>query len=139
MATVAAFRVPDAPHALHGGVRQNTSTVSAIVRQCFDFLESHLCRGAKWGLEYHFYRPSLEKYSADQWLWDSSSHMIVWSHRNVTNAVLALRTLLQMQQVRKPLEPGRKPQRLFAYSALSYPGALCRRVASYRQMGGSRR
>jgi hypothetical protein len=76
-------------------------------------------------MPFHFYRPSQEKYSADQvtthslthshthslfllsltyllftvqWLWDSGAHMITWSNKNVTNAVLDLRTMLQMQQ-----------------------------------------
>ena len=35
--------------------------------------------GHKWGLPFHFYRPSLQKYGAYQWLWDSGSHQIVWS------------------------------------------------------------
>ena len=93
---------------------------AAILDQCYHYLESHLCEGEKWGKPYHFYKPSIEKYSADQWLWDSGAHMMyesyfdfpyynvltafclrsvsVWSHRNVTNSVLDLRTMLQMQR-----------------------------------------
>jgi hypothetical protein len=78
--------------------KQNTSTIEEIVNTCYSFLESHLCEGTKWGKSYHFYRPALEKYSPDQWLWDSGSHMIVWSHKNVTNSVLDLRTMLKLQQ-----------------------------------------
>jgi hypothetical protein len=78
--------------------KQNTSTVEEIVNTCYQFLESHLCEGKKWGKNYHFYRPALEKYSADQWLWDSGSHMIVWSHKNVTNSILDLRSMLHFQQ-----------------------------------------
>lgn len=63
-------------------------------------LDSHLVEGEKWGMKYHFYRPGLEKYGPDQWLWDSAFHMIAWSRLNVTNAVLDLRTMLQ-KQVRK--------------------------------------
>ena len=69
-----------------------------VLELCYTALEAHLCEGVKWGLPFRFYRPSLQKYSPDQWLWDSGSHMIVWSHRNTTNAVLDLRTMLQMQQ-----------------------------------------
>jgi hypothetical protein len=69
-----------------------------VLQLCYTALEEHLCEGVKWGLPFRFYRPSLQKYSPDQWLWDSGSHMIVWSHRNTTNAVLDLRTMLQMQQ-----------------------------------------
>jgi hypothetical protein len=87
---------------------QNTSTYSEILDTCYDFLESHLCSGHKWGKPFHFYRPSLEKYSPDQWLWDSGSHMIVWSHRNVTNSILDLRTMLSMQR-----EDGRIPEEIF--------------------------
>mgnify|MGYP001600702758 FL=1 len=76
---------------------KNTSTVPAIVKAAYEYLESHLMTGARWGMPYHFYRPSLTKYSATQWLWDSGSHMITWSHRNVTNAILDLRTMLQLQ------------------------------------------
>jgi len=81
---------------------------SSIVNQCYNYLESHLCEGTKWNLSYHFYRPSIEKYSADQWLWDSGAHMIVWSHRNVTNSILDLRTMLQFQQ-----KDGRIPEEIF--------------------------
>lgn len=31
------------------------------------FLLSHQMIGTKWGLPYHFYRPSLQKYGPDQW------------------------------------------------------------------------
>ena len=87
---------------------QNTSTIEGILQTCYEFLESHLCEGEKWGKPFHFYRPALEKYSADQWLWDSGSHMIVWSHRNVTNSILDLRTMLQFQQ-----PDGRIPEEIF--------------------------
>ncbi len=45
---------------------QNTSTIAGILDTCYSFLESHLCQGEKWKLPFHFYRPSIEKYSADQ-------------------------------------------------------------------------
>jgi hypothetical protein len=79
-------------------LRSNPTTISEILDSCYSYLESHLCEGRKWGKSFHFYRPSIEKYSADQFLWDSGSHMIVWSHRNVTNSILDLRTMLQFQQ-----------------------------------------
>ena len=69
-----------------------------ILDQCYSYLDSHLCEGVKWDMPFHFYRPSIEKYSADQWLWDSGAHMIVWSHRNLSNSVLDLRTMLQWQR-----------------------------------------
>ncbi len=69
-----------------------------VLRQCYDALEANLCQGTKWGVPFRFYRPSLQKYSPDQWLWDSGAHMIVWSHRNVSNSVEELRTLLRMQR-----------------------------------------
>lgn len=99
---------------------QNTSTPAAIVRQAHEFLSSHLVEGQRcWQgpdrptnvttcFPYHFYRPSLSKYSASQWLWDSGSHMITWSHLNVTNSVLDLRTMLQMQR-----ENGFIPETIF--------------------------
>jgi hypothetical protein len=77
---------------------QNTSTYAAIINTSFALLESHTVIGERWGMQYHFYKPALEKYSSSQWLWDSGSHMIAWSHRNVTNAILDLRTMLQMQE-----------------------------------------
>lgn len=49
---------------------------AAILEQCYDYLESHLCEGVKWGKPYHFYKPSIDKYSSDQWLWDSGAHMM---------------------------------------------------------------
>eukprot|EP01125_Pyxidicula_operculata_P002557 TRINITY_DN12410_c0_g1_i1.p1 TRINITY_DN12410_c0_g1~~TRINITY_DN12410_c0_g1_i1.p1 ORF type:complete len:455 (+),score=78.79 TRINITY_DN12410_c0_g1_i1:126-1490(+) len=87
---------------------QNTSNPQAIVDTCQGFLESHLMQGEKWGLKYHYYRPSLEKYGPHQWLWDDGSHMIVWSHLNVTNSILSMRTMLSMQQ-----PDGRVPEIIF--------------------------
>ena len=60
-------------------------------------------------MKYHFYRPGLEKYGPDQWLWDSCFHMIAWSRLNVTNSILDLRTMLQ-KQVRKD---GRIPEMIY--------------------------
>ena len=118
---------------------QNTSTYPAILNTSYKLLQSHYLHGRRWGKPYHFYRPANTKYSNSQWLWDSGSHMIVWSHRsmhamkqtlkwfriqfrgrnlldsknpsnfiwqaacnrfprNVTNAVLDLRTMLSMQK-----------------------------------------
>lgn len=74
-----------------------------------EVLDSHLVEGQKWGMNYHFYRPGLEKYGPDQWLWDSCFHMIAWSRLNVTNSILDLRTMLQ-KQVRKN---GRIPEMIF--------------------------
>jgi hypothetical protein len=87
---------------------RSASTIDEIVDVCYDYLESHLCEGEKWGHKYHFYKPSIDKYSSDQWLWDSGAHMIVWSHKNVTNSILDLRTMLKMQQ-----ENGRIPEEIF--------------------------
>jgi hypothetical protein len=82
--------------------------ISKIIDSCYDYLESHLCEGRKWGKKFHFYQPSLEKYTADQWLWDSGAHMIVWSQKNVNNAVLDMRTMLQFQQ-----PDGRIPEQIY--------------------------
>lgn len=48
-------------------------------------------------MKFHFYRPGLYKYGPYQWLWDSAFHMITWSHLNVSNSILDLRTMLQKQ------------------------------------------
>lgn len=74
-----------------------------------NIMEMHLVQGKKWGIDYHFYKPALEKYGSDQWLWDSCFHMITWSRLNVTNSILNLRTLLH-KQVRKT---GRIPEMIF--------------------------
>jgi hypothetical protein len=79
-------------------VVQNTSTIAGIVETCHAFLQSHELIGEKWGKPFHFYFPSCDKYSMNQWLWDGSSHMISWSHLNVTNSILSMRTMLSMQQ-----------------------------------------
>lgn len=65
---------------------------------CYKYLQSHEMIGEKWGYHYHFYFPSIDKYGHQQWLWDSCSHMIAWSHRNVNNSIADIRTMLQMQQ-----------------------------------------
>ena len=82
--------------------------INKIIDSCYDYLEQHKCEGHKWGMPFHFYRPSIEKYTADQWLWDSGAHMIVWSQKNVRNAVLDMRTMLQMQQ-----PDGRIPEQIY--------------------------
>jgi hypothetical protein len=89
-------------------IKQNTSTIAAIVETCYNFLISHQMIGEKWGLPFHFYRPSLQKYGPYQWLWDSGCHMMVWSHRNVSNSIADMRTMLQMQQ-----PDGRIPELIF--------------------------
>lgn len=48
------------------GTEQKTSTPQEIAATSFAFLEEHLCTGEKWGKPFHFYKPSSEKYSADQ-------------------------------------------------------------------------
>lgn len=68
-----------------------------LVENITETLNSHLCEDSKWGMNYHFYRPGLEKYGPYQWLWDSSFHMITWSHLNFTNSILDLRTMLKKQ------------------------------------------
>lgn len=84
------------------------TSISEVVDLCYKYLESHLCEGTKWNKDYHFYRPSLDKYSPDQWLWDSGSHMIVWTHKNATNSILDMRTMLQFQQ-----PDGRIPEQIY--------------------------
>jgi hypothetical protein len=59
-----------------GAIASASSPYSSILDQCYAHLESHLCEGRKWGKHFHFYKPSIEKYSADQWLWDSGAHMM---------------------------------------------------------------
>jgi len=78
--------------------KQNCSTPESIVETCRAFLLSHQMVGFKFGKPFHFYRPSLQKYGPHQWLWDGGSHQIAWSHLNVTNSILALRTFLSMQK-----------------------------------------
>jgi len=86
----------------------SSSNISSILDQCYGYLNQNLCVGEKWGKKYHFNRPSQEKYSPDQWLWDSGAHMIVWSNRNVNNSILDIRTMLQFQQ-----DNGRIPEEIF--------------------------
>lgn len=69
-----------------------------VLQLCCGTLEANLCHGTKCALPFTFYRPSLQKYSPDQWLWGSGAHMIVWSHRDASNAVGELGTLLQLQR-----------------------------------------
>lgn len=69
-----------------------------LIDQCYLALKAHGVSGTKWEKNYWFYRPALRKYGANQWLWDSGWHMIVWSHRRPENAVADLRSLLQFQQ-----------------------------------------
>lgn len=48
-------------------------------------------------MKYHTYRPDAKSYGPYQWLWDSGFHMIAWSRINVTNSILDLRSMLQLQ------------------------------------------
>lgn len=72
--------------------------IPELVEACYSCLQSHEMTGTQWDKRYHFYRPALAKYSASQWLWDSGWHMIVWSYRQLDNAIADLRSLLQFQQ-----------------------------------------
>ncbi|KAH3766888.1 glycoside hydrolase family 63 protein [Pelomyxa schiedti] len=87
---------------------QNYSSVQEIVDACYAYLQSHELTGTKWGYNYQFYKPANDKYGPNQWLWDSGSHMIVWTHRNVSNSIADIRTMLQMQQ-----PDGRIPEIIF--------------------------
>lgn len=82
--------------------------VNRVIKACFESLESHTMIGQKFGLPFHFYRPALVKYGPHQWLWDSGFHMMAWSHRNVSNAIADLRTMLSMQR-----PDGRVPEIIF--------------------------
>ena len=72
--------------------------ICEVVDASYQYLESHLVTGSRWGMDYHFYKPSTGKYGAYQWLWDSGWHMIVWAHHTPENAIKDLRTMLQFQQ-----------------------------------------
>jgi len=72
--------------------------ISELIEACYRCLEANEVIGNRWDKPYHFYRPSLTKYSASQWLWDSGWHVIVWSYRQPQNAIAELRSLLQFQQ-----------------------------------------
>ncbi|UCG54580.1 MAG: hypothetical protein JSV32_08405 [Dehalococcoidia bacterium] len=72
--------------------------ISELIEECYCCLKNNEMIGIRWGIPYHFYRPSLTKYSASQWLWDSGWHMIVWSHRHLENTIAELRSLLRFQQ-----------------------------------------
>jgi glycogen debranching enzyme len=72
--------------------------IPELIEACYRCLKANETKGDKWGKLYHFYRPSLTKYSAAQWLWDSGWHMIVWSYRDPENTIGELRSLLKCQQ-----------------------------------------
>ena len=72
--------------------------IPELIEACYRCLKANQMTGVKWGIPYHFYRPSLTKYSASQWLWDSGWHIVAWSHRQPENAVAELRSLLSFQQ-----------------------------------------
>jgi glycogen debranching enzyme len=72
--------------------------ISKLVEACYQCLKNNEMIGYRWDRSYHFYRPSLSKYSASQWLWDSGWHMVVWSYRQPENAIAELRSLLKFQQ-----------------------------------------
>lgn len=106
---------PDVPSPYPPELNYSTATPADIVRTCQTLLELHEVSGdtvPHWpkkpddirpspanerSYRYHFYRPSLIKYGASQWLWDDGAHMITWSHLNLTNSIIDLRTMLQMQ------------------------------------------
>jgi len=74
------------------------SSVEEIIEASYGYLESNEVSGERWGKSYHFYKPAQTKYGPFQWLWDSGWHMIVWSHRNVENAIKDLESMLEFQQ-----------------------------------------
>jgi glycogen debranching enzyme len=74
------------------------NSVQEIIDACYQYQESHLEVGERWGKPYRFYHVANSKYGRHQWLWDSGWHMICWSYRNPQNAIADLRTMLQFQQ-----------------------------------------
>lgn len=83
---------------VRGEILNSYRDIPELIEACYRCLEANEVIGERWGKRYHFYRPSLTKYSASQWLWDSGWHMVVWSHRQPQNAIAELRSLLQFQQ-----------------------------------------
>jgi hypothetical protein len=53
------------------------------------------------GDAYYFTQPSLFKYGAGQWLWDSCGAIIANVHRDVDDAILEFRTLMNAQVGRR--------------------------------------
>lgn len=90
------------------GTQEALRSTEEVLEECYGYLQAHECSGTLWEMPFHFYRPSLQKYSAHQWLWDSGAHMIVWAHRSPANAVQDLRTMLQLQR-----EDGFLPEIIF--------------------------
>ncbi len=72
--------------------------ISELIEACYCCLKNNEVTGTRWNIPYHFYRPSLTKYSASQWLWDSGWHMITWSYRHPEKAIAEFRSLLRFQQ-----------------------------------------
>lgn len=74
------------------------NSINEIIDACYQYLQSHLMQGERFGKKYHYYKPANTKYGPHQWLWDSGWHMIAWSYKEPQNAIIDLRTMLQFQQ-----------------------------------------
>ncbi|KAJ3346259.1 hypothetical protein HDU83_003257 [Entophlyctis luteolus] len=86
-----------------GGTTEGTEvqfcpTHATQIYSAFQYLERQANTGtSSAGQPYYFTQPSLFKYGAGQWLWDSCGAIIANTHRNIDDAILEFRTLMNAQ------------------------------------------
>ncbi|KAJ1567603.1 hypothetical protein HK405_005411 [Cladochytrium tenue] len=83
---------------VEGTETQNCPTYATQMYYAYQYLVRQANTGTSdAGNEYYFTQPSLFKYGAGQWLWDSCGAIIANTHRNVDDAVAEFRTLMDAQ------------------------------------------
>ncbi|KAJ3098058.1 hypothetical protein HDU97_004352, partial [Phlyctochytrium planicorne] len=77
---------------------QTCPTYATILSSAYSYLNRQANKGVSAaGKPYYFTQPSLFKYGAAQWLWDSSGAIIANVHRNIEDAKAEFRTLMNAQ------------------------------------------
>ncbi|KAI9331029.1 Six-hairpin glycosidase-like protein [Zopfochytrium polystomum] len=81
-----------------GSETQFCPTHATQIYSAYSYLQRQANKGtANSGSPYYFTQPSLFKYGAGQWLWDSCGAIIANTHRNVDDAITEFRTLMAAQ------------------------------------------
>ncbi|KAJ3384184.1 hypothetical protein HDU84_003088 [Entophlyctis sp. JEL0112] len=82
----------------YGSESQFCPTYATQIYYAYQYLVRQANQGtANSGNPYYFTQPSLFKYGAGQWLWDSCGAIIANSRRNIQDAILEFNTLMYSQ------------------------------------------
>ncbi|KAJ3129522.1 hypothetical protein HK100_008548 [Physocladia obscura] len=100
---IAVFAISVNANASDGGTTEGNETqycptYATQISSAYQYLVRQANTGtSNAGQPYYFTQPSLFKYGAGQWLWDSCGAIIANTHRNISAAILEFETLMNAQ------------------------------------------